>query len=281
MNLFKKEPRCQHRQNRAHHPNCFDKEGNPKVINEPRQVHILSIDIETLPILGYSWGVWNQNIYPEQIKKDWCLLSYSAKWMDSTSVISNALSSREAVTRNDEKLANEIWKLLEQADLIVGHNSRRFDIKKINTRFWKHGLHQPSSYKHIDTLVAAKQVFGLTYNRMNSVAEFKGIQHKLETDFELWERCDNGDRDALKEMLTYNERDVEIQEAIYFEMRDWIPNHPRLDIIANLSNVCPICLGENYKEIGLYTATNYQYPEYRCSCGAVWHSNKSVKKEQE
>lgn len=281
MNLFKKTPRCEHRQDQAHHPNCFKADGTPKEPSEPREVNILSIDIETLPILGYSWGVWNQNIYPDQIKKDWCLLSYSAKWINSPHIISNVLTPKEATSRNDTRLAKEIWKLLEKASIIIGHNSKRFDIKKINTRFWKHGLHMPSSYKHIDTLVSAKAVFGLTYNKLSFIAEFKGIQDKLETDFDLWERCDSGEQASLNRMLSYNERDVEIQESIYLEMRDWIPNHPRLDVMANLSDVCPICLGTNFKEIGLYTARQYQYPEYRCSCGSVWHSNKSVKKEQE
>lgn len=271
--------RCIHRHTIHEHPNCFDDDGNPKFLLEPRKVNILCIDIETLPILGYSWDVWNQNIYPNMVKKDWCLLSYSAKWIDSPNIISNVLSPKEATSRNDLKLAKEIWNLLEKADIIIGHNSKRFDIKKINTRFWKHDLNKPSSFKHIDTLTAAKSVFGLTYNKLQFIAEFKGIQDKLDTDFELWDRCDAGDKEALQKMLRYNERDVEIQEQVYFKMRNWIPNHPRLDVISNLNDVCPICLGNNYKEIGVYTANAYQYPEYRCSCGAVWHSTKSINKK--
>lgn len=278
MNLFKKAPRCVHRHTIETHPRCFDVAGEPVALGN--QVKVLSLDVETLPLLGYSWGVWNQNIYPDKIKKDWCLLSYSAKWIDSPNIISNVLSSKEAVTRNDNKLANELWYLIDTADIIIGHNSKRFDIKKINTRFWKYNLHKPKSYKHIDTLVAAKAVFGLTYNKLDFIAEFKGVQQKIETNFELWERCDEGNKVALQEMRGYNERDVSIQENIYYAMREWIPNHPNLAVLANIKDVCPICLSTSYKQIGLYTADVYQYKEHRCNdCGSVFHDSKAIKEQ--
>lgn len=280
MNLFKNrnQLRCEHRHTIKEHPNCFIN-GKPRNLQDLQPVKILSLDIETLPILGYSWGVWNQNIYPEQVKKDWCLLSYSAKWIGSSNIISNVLSPKDAVNRDDIKLAKEIWMLLDEADIINGHNSKRFDIKKINTRFWKHELHKPSSYKHIDTLTSARTIFGLTYNKLGFIAEYKGIQQKLETDFELWEQCDEGNKLALQQMREYNERDVEIQEQIYLEMRDWIPNHPDLRIYENKENSCPICLIEdNYKKTGIYVARSRKYPEYRCnSCGSIWHSNVSIR----
>jgi hypothetical protein len=120
-------------------------------------------------------------------------------------------------------------------------------------------------------------MFGLTYNKLDFIAEYKNIQEKLETDFELWRQCDEGNKSALQRMREYNERDVEIQEQIYFEMRDWIPNHPNLTLYVNKDNACPVCLAEGSKEIGIYVASIRKYPEYRCSqCGSVWHSTKSV-----
>lgn len=189
--------------------------------------------------------------------------------------MSDVLLPKEAVSRDDSRIIKSLWGLLDRADIIIGHNSKRFDIKKINTRFWKHHFPKPKSYKHIDTLLSAREVFGLTYNKLDYIAEFIGIQRKLETDFQLWAACDVGNKDALQTMREYNERDSEIEELVYLSMREWIPNHPDLSAYSEIKDVCPVCLGKKYKEIGLYTATKKQYPEYRCDCGAVWHSTKS------
>jgi DNA polymerase elongation subunit (family B) len=269
--------RCIHRQDVKHHPNCFNKDGSPRDEMQRLSAKILSVDIETLPILGYTWDVWNTNIYPNQVVKDWCLLAYSAKWMGSPNVISNVLSPKEAITRNDLGLAKELWNLLEEADILIGFNSKRFDIRKINARFWKHGLHKPSSYKHIDIIQTARSVFGLTYNKLDFIAKFLGVQSKLETDFELWKGCDIGDKESLQRMREYNEMDVLIQEEIYFDIREWIPNHINLGIFSRLENVCPICLSSNYKEIGIYVTNSEKYREFRCKCGAVWHDRKTIK----
>jgi RNase H-like protein len=240
--------------------------------------NILLFDIETLPILAYTWGAWEQNINPIQVVKDWCILSYSAKWLGNPKIISDVLLPQEAINRDDSRLMKNLWELIDKANIIIGHNSKRFDIKKINTRFWKHHFPKPSSYRHIDTLTSAKEVFGLTYNKLDYIAEFIGIQRKLETDFQLWADCDMGNEQALQTMREYNERDSEIEEVIYLNMREWIPNHPNLSVYSTIKDVCPICLGTSYREIGLYTATKKQYPEYRCdSCKGIWHSNKSIK----
>lgn len=269
--------RCKHRQDIKHHRNCFNSDGTLKEPKQYDNVKILSIDIETLPILGYSWGVWNQNIYSEQVKKDWCLLSYSAKWINNPNIISNVLTPKESIIRNDYRLSKEIWNLLELADVVIGFNSKRFDIKKINTRFLKNGLHKPSSYKHIDLITTAKSVFGLTYNKLDFIAKFLDLQRKLDTDFNLWEKCDEGDLNSLQKMRKYNEQDVIVQEEVYYALREWIPSHPDLSVLSKSENVCPICLSKNYKEIGLYTANTRQYPEFRCkACNSVWHSVDSV-----
>jgi hypothetical protein len=277
--LFKPKT-CIHRHTIRTHRNCFDANGNPLLKEATVPASLLVIDIETLPILGYFWNVWNQNIYQAMIKKDWCILSYSAKWLGDERIISDTLTTKEAIIRDDKRIVTGIWKLLEKSDVIITHNGKRFDVRKINTRFWKNGLHKPSSYKIIDTLIAARSVFGLTYNSMEFIAKFIEADEKLDTEFPLWAACDRGDKNALLEMKEYNEQDVITQEQIYMSMREWIPNHPDLGVYQNLENVCPVCLGTNFKEIGLYTASRLQYKEYRCEdCGNVWHNSKAVKEQ--
>lgn len=271
------EPRCIHRHTAKTHPHCF-KDGKAVVFREKQPLKVLVFDIETLPILGFTWGVWNQDIHPNQVLQDWCLLSYSAKWLGDDRIISDALTSKEAVNRDDSRLAKGIWKLMNEANVVIAHNGKRFDIRKLNTRFWKNGLHRPSSYRTIDTLTTAKSVFGLTYNKMDFIAKFIGADEKLDTNFDLWVGCHFGNKEALLEMKTYNEQDVYTLEQIYMQMREWIPNHPDFGVYAKIDDCCPVCLSHNHERIGTYTASKKQYPEHRCSsCGSIWHDSKCIK----
>ena len=270
--------RCVHRHTIRAHTQCFCGDGNARNDSQKKPTNVLVLDVETLPILGYSWGVWNQNIYPNQIEKDWCILSYSAKWLGDDRIMSDVLTPKEALDRDDKRVVSNFWKLLDSSFLTVSHNGKRFDLRKLNARFLKNGLHRPSSYKVIDTLTTARSVFGLTYNKLDFIAKFIGADEKLETNFELWRSCDKGDKSALQEMKEYNEQDVYTLEQVYLIMREWIPNHPDLGIYQNLVGVCPVCLHSNYEEIGLYVTKKKSYKEYRCdSCFSIWHNGKPDK----
>jgi DNA polymerase III epsilon subunit-like protein len=206
-------------------------------------------------------------------------LSFSAKWVGDDAIVSSVLTPEEAIKRDDRRIATEIWSLLDRSNVAITHNGRRFDIKKINTRFWKHRLHKPRSYKVIDTLVAAKSVFGLTYNTMDYIAEYIDRDQKLHTNMGLWIRADHGDPAALREMLDYNDQDVRTQEQIYLEMREWIPGHPNLTLYnKHDAGACPVCLHRGHKKIGYYYTNKKKYPEFRCNhCNATWHSSKAAK----
>src|SRR3990167_10159637 len=117
---------------------------------------VLFFDIETLPIIRYAWQAYDDNASPEQVIKDWCILSWSAKWFGDDRIISNILKPDECKTRNDKRLMDAFWPLLDQADIVIAQNGRRFDVKKVNTRFAYHKLTPPSSFKVIDTLDALK-----------------------------------------------------------------------------------------------------------------------------
>lgn len=245
--------------------------------NHPHKPRLLSIDIETLPPKFYSWSPAVDYLSAPMLIQDWSLLSYSAKWVGDDRIISSVLTPEEAIKRDDRRIAIEIWSLLDQAHTAITHNGRRFDIKKINTRFWKHTLYKPSDYKVIDTLVSAKAVFGLTYNTMDFIAEFIERDQKLHTSMALWIGADHGEPAALREMLEYNDQDVRTQEQIYMRMRPWIKGHPNLAIIAGKDG-CPICLHNRYHKIGYHYTNKKKYKEFRCnSCGSTWHSSKAVK----
>jgi hypothetical protein len=196
--------------------------------------------------------------------------------------MSDVLTPKEATTRNDKRLVSNFLDLLDAAHVVIAQNGKKFDIRKLNTRFWKHKLHKPTSYKVIDTLTAVRSTFGLTYNNQDFIAKFIGAQEKLETNFPLWAACDRGESEALKYMLDYNENDVRGLEEIYLDIREWIPNHPDLRLFQMSQEGCPVCLKNEYKEVGIYVANAKKYKEYRCSvCGSIWHDANAIKEKKE
>lgn len=235
---------------------------------------ILCFDIETTPINAFVWGLWDQNIQTEAIVQDWHLLSWSAKWLFDSEIISDVLTSEEAKKHDDSRICKSMWDLLDIADIIVGHNCNAFDIKKLNTRFIFNNMILPTPYQSIDTLVVAKNTFAFTSNKMDYVNKFLGLPEKDKTEFSLWIKCYNGDEESLKYMEKYNRNDADILEDLYLKLRPYIKGHPNLNLWNedNIS-VCPNCGDSNLLwNKPYYTYTGY-YNGFRClNCGATGRS---------
>src|ERR1700676_1733367 len=130
--------------------------------NKPK---ILVIDIETSPIISYTWGLFDQNVGLNQVVQDWNILSYAAKFLDNKKVYYNDLSKSKDL-HNDKILVQDLWKLLDEADIVIGQNSVAFDIKKIKARMLIHDMKPPSSFKQIDTMLISKKHFNFTSNKL-------------------------------------------------------------------------------------------------------------------
>lgn len=246
----------------------------------PHTAKILIIDIETLPIEAYTWGLWKQDIGVNQIKNDWTLLCWSAKWLFDDKIYSAILVPNECKKRDDKRITEAIWKLIDEADIVIAHNAKKFDIRKLNAKFIIHGLPKPSYYQVIDTLEQVRKHFGFSSNKLDYVNKILGLDTKNESsDFELWKACINGDKKALDRMLKYNVNDVKILEETYLRIRNWITSHPNVGLhIDDNIRACPTCGSESLIETGkCYTTQVNQYIELRCNdCGSLSRSRISV-----
>ena len=242
---------------------------------------ILIFDIETSPMRSFTWSCWKQNISTKQIISDWFMLSWSAKWLFEENVLSDKLTGQECINQDDSRICKTIFNLLDQADIVIAHNAKKFDIKRVNTRFIYNSLGTPSSYEIIDTLLHARKQFSISSNKLDYLGEFFGLGRKIETGgFELWERCMKGDDEALKEMQIYCDQDVRLLEEVYLHMRPYIKPHPNLGLhISDDINRCPTCGSDQLTPTGDYYTTMNTYTEYKCkSCGSNCRSRKSNKK---
>jgi len=237
-------------------------------------VNVLILDIETSPLEVYTWGLYKQRINPCNVIKDWAVLSWAAKWLCDSKIHSGVVTPFDATNRDDRTIITALWKLVDEADIIIAHNAKRFDIKKINTRFIVNGLKPPSPYQVIDTLVEARKTFAFSSNKLDYINETLGLQRKLDTNFNLWRRsiepCAEEQLEALNEMLTYNKSDVTALEELYFMLRPWIKSHPNMAAYIDAPEVmCPACGSNNIKHCGFYHTQVAEYEAFRCECGAI------------
>lgn len=251
-----------------------------KIARPPK---ILILDIETLPIEALVFDVWKQNIYMEQVERDWSILCYSAKWLFDKNVFGAVVTAEEAKEHRDDSIIESVWELLNEADMVVTHNGDNFDLKRLNARFFVHGMPKPMFYKSIDTKTIAVKEMGLTYNKLDWIAGILGVGRKIETGFRWWKECHNGNQKYLDLMLKYNKWDVKLEEDVYLRLRPWITSHPNVSLFAINSDVahCPACGGLDLHWNGKYQAPVTLYKAFRCQdCGAIGYSTKKEYKIQ-
>jgi uncharacterized protein YprB with RNaseH-like and TPR domain len=242
---------------------------------------VLFFDIETAPIIGYVWGLFDQNVGINQIQKDWHVLSWSAKWLGDSHVM-YADQRNAKVIENDKVILKKIWKLLDQADVVVTQNGKRFDVPKLNARFVVHGFPPPSSFKHIDTLKIAKKQFGFTSNKLEYLSntlnvKFKKLVGNREFDgFNLWRECLAGNVKAWREMEKYNRYDVLALEELYTKLIPW-DSSINFNLYTDDTEMVCKCGSKEFLRYGYaYTSTG-KFQRYQCkSCGAETRSRKNL-----
>lgn len=231
---------------------------------------ILLIDIETSPFRAWVWGLYKQRISHNSIFKtngkmeNWFVISWAAKWLYDENVMSDIVTPKEAKKRDDNRIMGSIWKLLDEADIVIAHNGDRFDIRKLNARFIDNGFMPPSPYKTIDTLKVARREFAFTSYKQDYLTKHFQLEQKLSTEFDLWIDCMNGIQERLDEMLEYNRHDVLGLEEVYLKFRPYIKNHPNLGVLMD-EDVCPNCGSEHLEETdSVYFTTANKFPVFRC-----------------
>lgn len=235
---------------------------------------VLVFDIETAPLLGYVWGLWENNVGLNQIHSDWYILSYSAKWLGAPEDEIMYADQRNAPNiEDDSNMLRGIWKLLDEADYVITQNGKKFDEKKLNARFIQNGFMPTSSFRHIDTLQMAKKKFAFTSNKLEYMTKklctkYKKLSHAKFSGFELWSECLKGNLAAWNEMEEYNKVDVLSLEELYTKLAPWVPTFNFNVHTDHEQTFCQCGSIEFVKKGFIYTNTG-KFQRLQCKkCGA-------------
>ena len=240
---------------------------------------ILLIDIELSPTIAHVWALWKQNIGLNQIQDGWQIMSCAWKFVGD-----NDVSYMDARGDDDYSICDKVHTLLDEADFVVAHNLKKFDLPKINSRLLYHGFDPYSPIKMVDTLEIAKKKFAFSSNKLEYLANHLGVTPKLKhqkfAGHTLWSECMKGNQEAWEEMKEYNIGDVVTLQQVYFKLLPWAGHlHPSLAPYSEGDeDVCPKCGSKHLQWRGYRRTNQNTYARFQCnSCGGWGRSTKRIK----
>lgn len=250
-----------------------------KSINKPK---ILVLDIETAPMEVYTWSLWQDNIPLNMVIKDWSILCYAAKWVGEDEIFYEDTRNQRDV-RDDSKILKNIWKLMDEADIILGQNSNQFDLKKLNSRFLANGMKPPSTYRKYDTKVMSKKYFSHTSNKLEFLSKtfnesYTKLDHAKFAGFTLWKECLKGNKLAFQEMEDYNKHDILSTEEYFLKILPW-DNTINYSVFNDSTPTCS-CGSTSFKKSGFYYTNSSKFQKHKCtSCGSEYRDKVNLLKK--
>jgi len=200
----------------------------------------LFFDIESSPNIGFFWSAgFKLQIGPQNIIKERAIICICYKWEGEKETYSLQWDAKQS----DKKMLEQFAKVLNKADELIGHNGDRFDLPWVRTRCLRYGIDMPPKFITIDTLKVARTKFKFNSNKLDYIASFLGIGHKIKTDFSLWtDIVLHKDKKAMENMIKYCKMDVVLLEKVFNELSKHIDPKTHYGVIFGQDRgSCPEC----------------------------------------
>lgn len=245
---------------------------------------VLLTDIETSPAKVYAFGLFNQNLSLAQIIEPDRMLGFGFKWYGE----GKSPQFRSEFHHDRKTMLEQMSSLLDEADIVVGYNSRRFDIPWIRAELAREGIDQPSPFKQIDLYQVAKKNMRFISHKLDFVSQsLLGEQKLSHTGFKLWADCLKGDSKAWGLMRRYCIQDVALLEPLLEALWQFTPQAVNMANFApdDGERRCSHCGQENtLQSRGVERTAQSQYRRYWCNtnkggCGGWSRSTLRIKQE--
>lgn len=227
---------------------------------------VLLLDIETSPNLGYFWSIWEQNIPLSNVRATSDVLCWAAKWLGEEEVMFDSVYDS-----SKKQMLKRMHRLLDETNVVVHYNGKRFDIPTLNREFLLAQMPPPAPYKQVDLFHVVKDKFRFLSNKLNFVSQQLGIGEKEKhRGIQLWVDCLAKKEDAWEEMERYNKQDVLLLEKAYIRILPWITNHPNRSKYDEEA-VCPNCGSDHKHKRGQEPRRGKMVQRFQCvPCGGTW-----------
>lgn len=181
---------------------------------------------------------------------------------------------------DDSAVCMMAYEVLKDADLIVTHNGRKYDIPYLNNRLMKHGFPPLHKITDVDTKVVAKRIKPYSASLKHLAQEFKLEELKMSTGgAELWDQCRARNKAAQKKMAAYCEQDVQTLEKLYLQFRPLMKNSETANYSVRQEGLsCDTCGSHSLYKNGTRMLKSGRQQRYVCNdCGSIMYVKKNNK----
>ena len=241
---------------------------------------VLTFDLETSYLEARIWRPGEQYVAHDRLvkgKDHFSVLSFAAKWRGNNKVIYQSVAGQRNL-RDDKKVVTALRDLLDEADVVITQNGKKFDVPFLKGRLAAHKLAPFHKFKHYDTRQMGQQLglpsTSLAYMSELFCPELKKSSHSSFPGESLWTEFMAGNKKSQAEMKRYNCQDVRATEAVF----DAIAPFFSIEFSVyhdGLERVCSCGSTEWYFNGNAYESTG-KYRRFKCKkCGAP-HTEKGA-----
>ena len=191
----------------------------------------------------------------------------------------DVVTPEEALDDADGRVVESLADMVRVADIAVAHNLKGFDLPTLNTRVLDRRLPPIPPMNLIDTLQLVRKEFNLTYNSLDYLARFLGLEPKHKMEMEDWRRSAKGDLKSLRKMDRYCRYDTQLLEDVLTIIRPYLKGLPRMvDAVREMQHACPHCGSADVLVTKDYRTKASNFAMYQCQRCSGFMRLRSAKK---
>lgn len=208
------------------------------------------------------------------------VLCGSYKWYGEAkvhTVTHTDMTKFRANPEDDKAICKELLQVIEQADMLVGWNSKSFDMRFLQTRLLKHRLGYLPPIPHVDLLLTSRNNTKMRRS-LDNTQKFFGFGHeKTPLDINVWMKAGAGKADALRDVVKHCEADVRVTEEAYELFAPLARTHPNVMFHSGDRSGCPTCGVDKLQQRGKAYALRYYRLRFHCQNCGRWATSGPIK----
>lgn len=241
----------------------------------------LIFDTETSHMVAAVFSLYPESIGHENILQDWFMICAGWRWLGENKTYKvSLLDDPERFHKDptdDYHVVKTLCDVIGEADMVVAHNGKKFDMKKLKARAFLLGLPPLAPVPVFDTLEVLRREFALSSNRLDSICKQLGYEGKKSTSKGMWLRVLQGNRAAIREMVSYMDRDVTELEKLFLKVRPYSNSRvANANLFNGTTHCCPQCGSGKVHKRGIARSGLQTYQRYQCKCGK-WSQGEIIK----
>lgn len=240
------------------------------------ELKVLALDIECSAAKVYTYGLFNQFISHKHVIEHPRIMCFSAQWYGSKKTM--FFSEYHNGTKD---MFQALHDLIDEADVVMGYNSKRFDMPWIEGALLDEGFDRPSPVKHIDLLNVFRQHSRFISRKLDYISNKLLDDKKIDVStLDLSIECSSEDEDVARKawakMKKYSVKDTALMMPLFERVKQYVKMpHPMVE--SSEEALCHTCGSDELERRGYSLTQTGKYQRFRCKpCGSWFRGTARV-----